>query len=139
MKDPARIASKWKTRLAASGEEIKAGVQAVEEAPGAKAARSQDRMLTAIIEAVQSGRWGRAVSAVSLEEWKKTMLEKALPRIASGAAAGEPGMLAFMREFLPAQDAILRDLDRTHPRGDLEQNIARQAEFTRRIARLKAS
>lgn len=138
-KDPRRVAEKWKRNLSASTEDIRAGVDAVTEAPGMAAVRAQERMLRNLIEAINSGRWADAVGAVSLDEWKKAFKDVGIPRITSGATAGQPNMEAAMRELLPAIEAIQAELDRQHPRGDLEANINRSAEFARRMSRAAAA
>lgn len=92
---PKESAALWAERLGGATARITLGVERVTEAPGAKAAAAQDKMLLKITEAINSGRWAAEVARVTLPEWKKAMLEKGVPRIRSGATAAIPEMEAF--------------------------------------------
>lgn len=125
-----QIATNWRNGMASSGEKLKAGVNAVTESPTAKAARNIDRMVAGVQRAAQSGKTQRALERVSLEDWKKSMLEKGAARVASGAAAAVSKVQDFFQEFIPWLEAGQRKLE-SMPRGDIEQNIARAVEMMR--------
>ncbi len=69
---PDQIARKQADRLKAASAEFRAGVESVTQAPGQLAAQAQAKMRAGILDAIDSGRWASAVSAVSLADWKGT-------------------------------------------------------------------
>jgi hypothetical protein len=133
MRSPADIARKWQRNLSGSVESIRSGVAAVDQSPTEKAAARSDQYLIGVQNAVDSGKYQAGLRSVSLEQWKQAMLDKGVPRIASGAAAGEPKMQAFLQEFLPYVEQGQRMLDNM-PRGSLAENIARSTAMIEHLA-----
>jgi hypothetical protein len=127
---PTEYAEKWKRRLSQSTEDIRRGVNKVTQAPGAQAAQQQEAMLRNVTESVTSGRWGRKVAAVTLDQWKGAALDKGLARIPSGAQAAEQKMARVATTLLPAVDAAAQKA-RAMPKVTLEDSIARAASFIR--------
>lgn len=122
MATPDQIATRWAQRLAASTQEITQGVQGVTRAPGAAAA-AQKAVWAQNVQAAQD-KWARNVAAVSLTSWQDSMINKGIPRIASGAQAAQPKFQAFMTSLMPYIENGKAQLANT-PRGNLQQNIAR--------------
>jgi hypothetical protein len=85
-------------------------VNAVSVAPGQQAAAAQATMRQRLLEAIDSGKWAAAVSAVSLQSWKQSMLTNGLPRIADGARKGQPKMQAFLQQFLPYVQRVQQEI-----------------------------
>lgn len=119
---PDQVAQNWASRLGASTERIKQGVQAVTVAPGQAAAAAADVWLQNT-QASQS-KYKRNVANVSLQSWQEATVNKGAGRIAQGATAAIPKMTNFLQQFLPAVDAARKALP---PRGTFEQNLARSA------------
>lgn len=119
-RDPAAVGRKWSQNLAGSTEQIRAGVQAVQTAPGTLAARQADVWQNNTIAA--KGKYIRGVQSVSLADWQQATIGKGLQRIASGAQASEPKFVAAMTRLLPYIEQGVRGLP---PRGNLEQNKQR--------------
>lgn len=138
MKNPAQVASKWNRNLAASGESVKAGVQAVTQAPSEKAIRQQDVMVSNFTQAVTSGKWARNLGRVTLQDWQQAMINTGIPRITSGAAKGLPKMENFLSQFLPYLEQGLNKLANM-PRGNLQQNIQRAVTMIQHNADFKRS
>lgn len=134
--NPQQVAAKWTRNLSAAGESIRQGVMAVTESPTAKAAQAQDRFLAGVQASVASGKWQRGLQRVTLEDWRQSMLEKGLNRIATGAAAAEGKMTSFMTEWLPFEERVVSALP---PRGTLEQNIQRAVEVMQKNAAFRRS
>lgn len=130
--NPDQIAQDWAARLAASGDKIQRGVQAVTTSPGQAAARQK----SAYVANVQSSadKWASRVAAISTGEWQQATISKGVPRIASGAQAAQPKFAQFMGQLLPHIDSGKSSLP---ARGNLEQNIARMTAFTRHMAGFK--
>lgn len=137
---PQALAQKWARNIGAATESIKAGVNAVTVSPTEKAARAQDQYLLGVQRAVSDGKYAAGLRRVTLADWQQAMLNKGIPRVASGAMAAQPKMESFLSEFLPHVQAGQRMLE-SMPRGDIQQNIARavamiehNAKFRRRSA-----
>lgn len=128
---PDQAAAKWAQRSAAATEDVRNGVQNVREAPGKAAARAKDLWLQRIT--ASADKWARRVSAVSLEDWQRAMIDKGIPRIATGTQAAIPKMTAFMNEFLPFVDQGAAQV-RAMPKGNVEAGIARAAAMIRHNA-----
>ena len=131
---PQQIADRWQTGLSGATEKIKAGVMAVQVSPTSKAADAVDRQVAGVQAAAASGKTRAALMAVPLQSWQQSFVTKGLPRISAGATQAKPKFAAFMTQFLPALAGAVQSLP---PRGDLEQNIARQNQLTRALANFK--
>ncbi|HXG40220.1 MAG TPA: hypothetical protein VNJ28_04685 [Candidatus Limnocylindrales bacterium] len=129
---PEEAAAQWAQRLAQSGDRIRAGVQSVTVAPGQAAAR-QKALYLANIQA-KADKWASRVASVSAQEWQQATIEKGLPRVAQGAQAAQGKMAGFMQQLLPHIDQTVRSLP---PRGDIEANINRMAQFARGMAKFQ--
>jgi hypothetical protein len=121
-KDPAAVAQKWSRNLGNATQDIQAGVQAVTQAPGAKAAANVQGWIAGVQRSQQ--KWATNVGRVSLASWQNDMITKGLPRIASGASAAEPKMASFMTSFLPHVERVAQQV-RAMPKGGLQNGIAR--------------
>lgn len=130
-KSPSQVAEKWQRNLSSAQESIRAGVNAVDESPTTKAANRAEAMVSGVQRAVADGKWQRGLQRVTLQDWKQAMLEKGVPRIASGAASALPKVQDFMSEFLPFVEQGVQRINQSNPRGDLEQNIARATALMR--------
>jgi len=119
-----QITEQWKRNLAAAGETIRAGVDAVKESPMEQAARAKDRWKQAVMEAADDGRFEAGLRSVSLSDWKEAMKKKGVERLTSGAASGAAKMQKFLQEYMPVAEAISAEC-KTMPRGTLEDSIAR--------------
>lgn len=131
---PDQAAAKWAQRSAAATEDVKNGVLNVSEAPGKAAARSKDLWLQRI--SASADKWARRVSAVSLQDWQDSMINKGIARIASGTQAAIPKMSAFMAEFLPYVDQGVNQV-KAMPKGNVEAGIARAAAMIRHNAQFQ--
>ena len=106
---PDVIAQKWATRLSAATQEITAGVNAVTQAPGAKAAARVDVWLANLQRS--RDKWVRNVGSVTLAQWQTAMIQKGIPRVSSGATAAVPKMTAFMTQWLAHLQAGKAQID----------------------------
>ena len=132
------FAQKLARRTAAAVPEYNAGVSAVTEAPGAKAAQRESEWAAGVARAAQENKFSRNVGAVTLQEWKDAALSKGSGRIAQGVSSAEPKMAQFGAELLQAVDNAVNVTNQT-PRGDLEQNLNRMNTFVREMAKFRKS
>lgn len=124
--------ARWAQRMAASTDKWTAGVNAVSVAPGQLAARNADAWANNTVAA--KSKWATNVAAVDLQTWKNDMLTKGGPRIASGAQAAQSKFTDFMVFILPKIDQIRSGLP---ARGNLDQNINRMVQFSRKMAEVQ--
>ena len=133
---PAQAREKQARRLKGAIEDMRIGINAVTEAPGKKAAEKADKMLANLTAKVNDGTWARKVSAVTLEEWKKLMLEKGLGRIPAGIDGAADKVEAFFEQLFPYQDTLKAEIERL-PDLTLEDNITRMTNWVRGMAKFK--
>lgn len=136
MKNVTDVVNKWANNLAAATTSIQQGVQQVTTSPTQLAAANPNAYLAGVQKAVASGKWQAALQKVSLADWQNAMIQKGVPRIASGAAAAKPKMAAFMTQFLPYLQQGVQNLQ-TMPRGTLDQNIQRAVAMMQWNAQFK--
>lgn len=130
---PQEGAEKWARRLQQAQPDISTGVDRVTEAPGIKAARSEQKMLAGVTEAVTSGKWSRAVASVDLPTWQRMMKEKGIPRIAEGVRQAQ-GKMADINTRLYAAIETVQSQVNGMPDITLEDRIQRSAAFQRGMA-----
>lgn len=135
-RDPAFVTDKWANNLSASTESIRAGVQAVTVSPTEKAAAKADDWVAGVTRSKE--KFQRGLRRVSNADWQNAMIEKGLPRVASGAQAAKPKMESFMREFLPHVDRVAQQV-RAMPKGGIENGIARATAQIRGNATFRRS
>lgn len=118
-------ASKWGQRLAASGEQVRAGIRRVNRSPGEAAAASADLWHRRVSQAQEKFR--RKVGAVTLQDWQSAMEATGVSRMVEGATAKQPKYQAFAEKFYPVAQQV-SDRVKAMPKGDIEQSLARVRE-----------
>lgn len=136
-KSPQSVAQKWVNNLSNATTSIREGVEAVTTAPTEKAAARSDAYVAGVQRAVQDGKWQNGLRRVTLADWQRSMLDKGLTRVASGASAAKPKMEEFLSDFLPFVEQGKAAIDRELPRGDAEQNIQRAVAMMRHNMKFK--
>ena len=133
---PQQVTEKHARRLKGSIQDIQDGVNAVTQAPGVKAAAKKDKMLANLTAAVQSGKWGDRVSKVTLEDWKTSMIQKGLGRIAQGVDGSQQKIADFYAQLLPFQDSVKAKIN-AMPDLTLEDNLNRMVANAREMAKFR--
>ena len=133
---PTEFQEKHARRLKASVEDVRRGIARVTENPCEKAAAKQDKMLTNLTNAVNSGKWAAGLKRVSLEDWKKKATEIGVNRIAAGIDGAKEKVVAFAEVLLPHIDSQLAKI-KTMPDVTLDDNINRMTTFIRGMAEMK--
>lgn len=133
-----QVAAKWQRNLAASTQDMTAGVAAVSVNPMDKAIAQIPVMVQNLQAAAQSGKIEAGMRRVSLSQWKDSMTKKGIPRVASGATAAQPKVQAFMQQLLPHVQAGQNMLD-SMPRGSPAQNDARLLAWINHMRQFKRS
>lgn len=132
MPDPAAAAAKWAQGFGASGQKWADGVNAVTVAPGQLAARQ--KALWAANTAAAVDRFAANSAKVSLQDWQTITVSKGQQRLASGAQAAQDKVTQVFTRLFPHIQATVNSLP---PRGDLEANINRAAQFARGMNKFK--
>lgn len=131
---PKEAQEKHARRLKASIEDITRGVDAMTEAPGKKAAAKSAKMLANLTKSVQDGTWAKRVGGVSLEEWRRHMKDKGIPRISAGIDGAAAKTEDFFAQLFAYQDSIKGKLD-AMPDLTLEDSISRMTTWVRDMAK----
>lgn len=133
---PEQATAKWVQNIGQATERITSGVQAVQTAPGQKAAAAHQKWLTRVQESAD--KWRQRVGSVSLQDWQNAMVNVGIPRIAQGAQAKQGKMQAFMADFLPYLQNGVSKVEQM-PSVSLEDNINRAVAMIRHNAQFKRS
>lgn len=123
-----QVADKWARRLKAAGQDMRDGVQAVTQAPGVKAAQKAQKMLEGIQRAIQNGTWQRAVASVSLEDWKRAMIDKGVGRVSAGVDNAMPKMTVMADKLMSAIGQVQGSIANM-PDNTFEDRLARMNKF----------
>jgi len=130
-------ASKWARRTKAATQDVASGVDRVTENPAEKAIAAQDKMIARFMDALNSGKFERAMRRVGLSDWQRSMKEVGVGRIAQGVdAKGTAKMQEFAQEFYPFLQRI-EDEIAAMPDVTLEDSVQRMIHNVRRIAEFK--
>lgn len=132
------VQEKWARKLKASGQDITNGIKRVSEAPGVKAARQKNVMLSNLSEAVNSGKWEKKVAGVSLQDWQNAAINKGVGRIGAGVDGAKDKATAAFADVLSDVAATVSEVERT-PRGDLSTNIGRAVTMMTGMAQRAAA
>jgi len=123
-------------RLKGALDDMRKGVERVTESPTEKAAAKAEKMRARLIESIDSGKWQRRLKAVSLDDWKRKMLDKGVGRVASGIDDAKDKTIAFAEQLLPHVDKGRDEIQRL-PDVSLEDSINRMTTFVRHMAKFK--
>lgn len=132
MPDAATAAAKWAQNFGASGQKWADGVNSVKVAPGALAARQADLWANNTVAA--KNKFAQNSQAVTLTQWQQVTVAKGQGRLATGAQAAQDKVSQTFAKLFPAIQAAVNSLP---PRGDLEANINRSAQFARQMAKFQ--
>lgn len=132
--NPTAAAQMWAQRLGAATQAYTDGVNGVQVAPGQLAAAAGDRWIANTQAALP--RFKANSAAVQLGSWQQSAISKGAPRLASGAQAAQPKVEQVFGKLFPAIRSAVQSLP---PRGTIDQNIERSAQFARKLNGLKGS
>jgi len=122
-------------RVSVAGDDYKAGVEAVTEAPTVKAAEKKDKYLAGVQAKVDF--WEKRLRRVSLDEWKRATIEKA-DRFSDGVAKAEEKIRAFVSAWQPILAEIQRAVRAMPDKTDADRE-KRMIENVRRLKRAKGT
>jgi len=135
---PEEWVEKHGRRTVAALDDMRKGVEKVKEAPTLKAAsdKAQAKMKAKWLAAMDSGKIKRRLASVTLEDWKKDMLEKGVGRVASGIERSKAKRLEFAKQLIEYQNNLLPKIEEM-PDLTLEDSINRMTEWVRGMAQFE--
>lgn len=133
---PEEFAEKWSRRLKSATEDIRKGVEKLDKNPTELAIKKKEKLKQRLIEAIDSGRWERALQRVTLEDWKRAMISKGLNRIPAGVDEATPKMSEFGKALLSHIEGGQKAIENM-PDLTLEDNINRMVTFIRHMSKFR--
>lgn len=133
---PDEVAAKQAQRLKAALEDMRRGVERVQQAPTQLAAQQKEKLKARLLEAIDSGRWEKNTRAVTLSEWQQAMVNVGVNRVSAGIDQAYNKQVQFYSKLLPAIDAA-RSKIQGMPSVTLEDNINRMTTYIREMAKFK--
>jgi len=127
---------KWGRNLKAAVQDIRRGVERLQQNPCELAAAAQDKMLARLTEAVNNGKWAAGLRRVTLQEWRQHMLNKGVGRIAAGVDGATTKMTQFAQELLAYEENLQRQIAGM-PDVTLEDSIARAVAWIRGMSQFR--
>lgn len=125
---------KWKRQMLGAAATIKAGVMAVQVAPGQQAAAAADLWLQRLNDSKEKFRAN--VAAVPLAAWQSSMVDKGLPRLTTGVNGAIPKVTAFMTQLIPYTERVKQTI-RAMPKGSEADADARMLAAARMMREFK--
>lgn len=117
-----QVSEKWLTNFGNATTAMTQGVQAVNQAPGAKAAAAVQLWITRLQQS--QTKWANRVGAVSLAEWQQAMIQLGIPRAQQGAQSKQAKYTTFITAYMQFLQGQVQSV-RAMPKGTLAQGIAR--------------
>ena len=133
---PEEFADKHARRLKGAIDDMRAGIERVDEAPGKKAAAKKAKWADRMSRTETHDKWAKRVGEVPLDSWKKKMTDKGLPRVAGGIDDARDKVVNFAEALIDHQNAGLKDIEKM-PDLTLEDSIARAQAWIRHMAKFK--
>lgn len=130
---PSEATEKHARRLKGATEDIRRGVERVQEAPGMQAAKKVEKFRQNLVESIDNGKWARRVASVSLTEWQGLMMDKGIPRIAAGVDAASGKIEDFFGQLFAHQEGLERKVASMNDLT-LEDSINRMTTWVRGMA-----
>lgn len=122
--DPNAVAQRWVTNLGGAVEKIRQGVQGVTTSPTQAAAAAGQLWQQRVQDPATLQKFQRGLQRVSLADWQNAMLNKGIPRIATGAANAKDKFTAFLTQFLPFVQNVAAQVHQM-PKATLDDRINR--------------
>lgn len=124
---------KWRRNMAQAGEAVKAGVNAMSETPGVKAAAQKDKYARRVAESVNDGTYERGQLSYTISDYKDAVVKKGVSNMLTGAANLSNRAQRSMQEQLNYANQV-SEMVNGMPTGTLEEGIQKSAETIRLMA-----
>ena len=131
------IADKWASRLGSAGQDMQAGVMAVQRNPADAAIARKQAWVDGVNRAAAADKFAKGLAKVTVQAWQQAYIQKGIPRITAGASQAKPKVVALMDKMGPFQDNLRAQIDQQNPRGDKAANINRAVAWMQGMANFK--
>lgn len=135
---PTEIAEKQIRRTKGAIEDMRIGIQNVEEAPTMRAAKKIDKMRMNLMEAFDDGRVKRGLERVTKEDWQQSMLTKGINNIGAGLDNARGKIERFQAELQTYQTRLLQEIEKM-PDTTFEDRLLRQSAWARGMHKFRKS
>lgn len=98
-------AEKWASRMAGSTAAMQKGADRVTVSPGEKAIASKEKYRQRVMAALDDGTYEAGNKSYTTEDWRRAYKDKGIQRVASGATAAKPKVMAYARVAGPIAQA----------------------------------
>lgn len=134
--DPATVAARWVSHIGGAVDKIRQGVQSVTTSPTQAAAAAGNLWQQRVADPATLAKFQRSLGRVSLSDWQNAMINKGIPRIATGASNAKDKFTAFLTQFLPFVNNVANQV-RAMPKATLDDRINRAVAQIRGTAQFK--
>ena len=132
------VAAKWAARMAAAGDNMKNGVNAVTQNPAEAAAAAKDRWVAGIQKAAAAGKFEQGLANTTLQSWQKAMINKGIPNMQTGAREAQTKVQTFLSQLLPYTSDVSAKV-KAMPKGTLSDSINRATAAITMMAQFRKS
>lgn len=122
-----QLTKNWQAGMTGAVSKIQAGVNAVTESPGVKAAANAQKAATNYALAVSSGRYAAGQMSYTLQYWKTKTAQKVGERMAGGVQAAGAKHAKFAAWLIPALNDVAATVD-TMPSMTFQDSINRMTQ-----------
>jgi hypothetical protein len=123
MADLATTVSRWQQSAGTAQTRYTEGIQSTQKDVTGLAVAAQQKMLTNVVDSIQSGRWARGLQKGGTPFWKQQSIAKA-NNFSTGIAAGVPAYQSAMQVWLPIIEATAAQVQ-SMPNNSFADSIAR--------------
>lgn len=102
---------RWAAGMNNAAEKIRQGVLATQKNPMERAAAAVTKMKLRFIQAIESGRYQQGLANVTLDQWKKAMVNKGVGRIPDGVAGAAPKVTNFAQQLLAHEAQLMTQIE----------------------------
>lgn len=138
VKSPERWVEKQLARVRVSGDDYKAGVEAVTESPAAAALAANAKRIANIKKSIENKTWEKRMAKVSMEDWKTKTATLGADRFIPGVEANIDKIEAFVHGFQPKL-ASLQSSVKAMPQTSESERDARMLANARGMRKLKGN
>jgi len=128
------FADEWASQLSASTERIRRGVERTDKDPPRLAIAKKEKLRQRFLQALEDGTWDGELNKVTKADWQRSMVEKGVPRIPSGAEASKEKMRDFASKLLPYVSNLQKEIEKM-PDLTLQDSINRATKWISEMAK----
>lgn len=127
-KSPTEGASTWSQQFQSSGPKYQAGIQSVQTAPNALAAKAADKWQARLADPNTKAKYISRNNAVSLQDWQAAATNFGVANLSRGASKGQSKYEGFAQKFYPFLSANMQKVA-SMPSTTLQDNIQRAVQM----------